>query len=102
MGLNLVATVCVLRATAYSGSQKMLQWTLTWVIPLFGATLVLVVWTHDRMTSSRDSLRHLEKPWLPGSGLSSDQSHHEGGLEKDPPTAVKVMMALDTENVIVR
>lgn len=78
-GLDLVATICVLRSTVYSASQKALQLTLVWVLPLLGATLVLIVWAHDRRASSaRDPAFQTEGLWLPGLGPMSDSSHHDG------------------------
>lgn len=79
-GLDIVATVCVLRSMVYSASQKGLQLLLVWVLPLLGATFVLIVWAHDRTTSSRGPTRDAEGPWLPGLGPMSDSSHRDGGF----------------------
>lgn len=43
VGLNLAVTVCVIRSMAYSVTQKVLQSFLVWMLPLLGATLVLIV-----------------------------------------------------------
>lgn len=82
-GLNLVAAVCVIRSRVYGVSQIVLQSFLIWMLPLFGATLVLIVWAHDHEASSRDHIRDAEGPWLPGLGPESDRSHHDGGFGED-------------------
>jgi hypothetical protein len=75
-GLNLVATVCLMRSAVYSASQKTLQMVLVWVIPLVGAIFVLSVWAHDRKSSSRDPVRYGKGPWLPGIGPENEHRHH--------------------------
>lgn len=72
--LNLIASVCLLRSDVYSGIQKALQFMLIWVVPLVGASVVLIVWAHDRQSESRDPVNSGEGPWLPGIGPISDTS----------------------------
>lgn len=73
--LNIIASACLIRSRVYSRTQKALQLILVWVIPLIGATVVLMVWAHDRKISSRDPAHSSEGPWLPGIGPMSDSSH---------------------------
>jgi hypothetical protein len=69
-----------MRSDVYSASQKSLQAILAWLIPFFGAILVISVWVQDRKSAARDPARHAEGPWLPGIGPESDSVHHGEGF----------------------
>jgi hypothetical protein len=73
---NVVASLCVARSEVYNGMQKGLQLMLVWVVPMLGATIVLSVWAHDRMSTSRGRVHSGEdSEWLPGIGPIGDRSH---------------------------
>lgn len=50
VALNLYATLRLYRSTLYSRGQKVAQVALTWLIPIFGALLVLRVMTDEPLT----------------------------------------------------
>jgi hypothetical protein len=51
--LDIVATVRVVQSGAYSKSQKLLQISIIWAVPLAGAAIALLVISSDRMTVER-------------------------------------------------
>jgi hypothetical protein len=51
--LDIVATVRVVQSGAYSKSQKLLQVSIIWAVPLAGAAIALLVISSDLMTVER-------------------------------------------------
>ena len=79
VALNVVATLRVRSSILYTRSQKLMQLTLIWVVPLVGATLALVVAMSDTSRIHPDSIEDKEPLANAGFGDSLGGGGHDGG-----------------------
>lgn len=77
VALNTYSTARVLRSSFFSGSQKAAQIVLTWVIPLFGALLVLRVMTDEPVVRNDhfEQIEHSDRTGLNGQPTPWSGSH---------------------------
>ena len=79
VALNVVATLRVRSSGLYTQSQKLMQLTLIWVVPLVGATLALAVAMSDTSRIHPGSIEDKEPLANVGFGDSLGGGGHDGG-----------------------